>query len=80
MESTIVQLGEIYQQFSTLVQEQNDLVLRIDSQTDNVEMNISEAHAQLLVFMRRISAQRGLLIKVFITLILCFVVFAWIVK
>ncbi|CAH8647702.1 unnamed protein product [Schistosoma intercalatum] len=80
VESTIVQLGEIYQQFSTLVQEQNDLVLRIDSQTDNVEMNISEAHAQLLVFMRRISAQRGLLIKVFITLILCFVVFAWIVK
>ncbi|CAI2735007.1 unnamed protein product [Schistosoma spindalis] len=80
VESTIVQLGEIYQQFSTLVQEQNDLVLRIDSQTDNVEMNISEAHEQLLVFMRRISAQRGLLIKAFITLILCFVVFAWIVK
>ncbi|CAH8567452.1 unnamed protein product [Schistosoma turkestanicum] len=77
VESTIVQLGEIYQQFSTLVQEQNDLVLRIDSQTDNVEMNINEAHAQLLVFMRRISAQRGFLIKAFITIILCFVVFAW---
>ncbi|KAK4474958.1 hypothetical protein MN116_002061 [Schistosoma mekongi] len=80
VESTIVQLGEIYQQFSSLVQEQNDLVLRIDTQTDNVEMNINEAHAQLLVFMRRISAQRGFLIKVFVTIILCFVIFAWIVK
>ncbi|KAH8868079.1 Syntaxin-5 [Schistosoma japonicum] len=80
VESTIVQLGEIYQQFSSLVQEQNDLVLRIDTQTDNAEININEAHAQLLVFMRRISAQRGFLIKVFVTIILCFIVFAWIVK
>ncbi|CAH8642286.1 unnamed protein product [Heterobilharzia americana] len=63
VESTIVQLGEIYQQFSSLVQEQSDLVLRIDSQTDDMEMNISEAHVQLLAFMRRISAQRAFLIK-----------------
>ncbi|VDP85038.1 unnamed protein product, partial [Echinostoma caproni] len=46
VESTIVQLGEIYQQFSSLVREQGDLVTRIDSQTEEAELNMSKRAAE----------------------------------
>lgn len=80
VESTIVQLGEIYQQFSTLVQEQNETVLRIDSHTDNLNWNVSEAHSQLLVYFKHISRRRNFLFKVFAVFLICFILFVWFTK
>ena len=77
VESTIVQLGEIYEQFSTLVHEQGDLVMRIDSTTENAELNIDLAHTKLIDFMRQISTQRAFLLKIFVVVVLCFAFFAW---
>ncbi|THD22487.1 tRNA (guanine(46)-N(7))-methyltransferase [Fasciola hepatica] len=78
VESTIVQLGEIYQQFSTLVREQGDLVTRIDSQTEEADLNIGAAHEQLIAYLRSVSTRRAFIIKVFVAILLCFIVFAWI--
>lgn len=78
VESTIVQLGEIYQQFSSLVREQGDLVTRIDSQTEEADLNIGAAHEQLIAYFRSISTRRAFMVKVFIAILLCFVLFAWI--
>ncbi|TGZ62933.1 hypothetical protein CRM22_007184 [Opisthorchis felineus] len=77
VESTIIQLGEIYQQFSTLVQEQGDMVMRIDSNTEETELNIGSAHEHLLVYLRGVTARRAFMVKVFVTLLICFFLFAW---
>ncbi|GAA35142.2 tRNA (guanine-N7-)-methyltransferase [Clonorchis sinensis] len=63
VESTIIQLGEIYQQFSTLVQEQGDMVMRIDSNTEETELNIGSAHEHLLVYLRGVTARRAFMVK-----------------
>ncbi|KAF6779457.1 hypothetical protein AHF37_01329 [Paragonimus kellicotti] len=77
VESTIVQLGEIYQQFSTLVHEQSDIVTRIDSSTDEAEMNVGSAHEHLLLYFRTISSRRAFMLKVFAVIFICFLLFAW---
>ncbi|KAF7249894.1 hypothetical protein EG68_09774 [Paragonimus skrjabini miyazakii] len=77
VESTIVQLGEIYQQFSTLVHEQSDIVTRIDSSTDEAEVNVGSAHEHLLLYFRTISSRRAFMLKVFAVVFMCFLLFAW---
>ncbi|CAL8101205.1 unnamed protein product [Calicophoron daubneyi] len=78
VESTIVQLGEIYQQFSSLVMEQAEVVTRIDSNVEDTELNIGSAHEHLLAFLRSASARRSFMLKVFGVILICFIIFAWI--
>lgn len=71
-EATIVQLGEIYQQFSYLVKEQGDMVTRIDTNLDDGGLNVEYAHSQLVDFLRHLSSRRGFMLKFFVVLLLIF--------
>uniref|UniRef100_A0A5K3FST4 t-SNARE coiled-coil homology domain-containing protein n=1 Tax=Mesocestoides corti TaxID=53468 RepID=A0A5K3FST4_MESCO len=75
-EATIVQLGEIYQQFSFLVKEQGDLVARIDSNLEDANLNVSFAHDQLAEFLRYVSSRRAFMLKFFAVLMAIFCLFA----
>ncbi len=74
-EATIVQLGEIYQQFSFLVKEQGEMVTRIDTNLEDAGLNVDFAHTELVEFLRQLSTRRAFMLKVFATLLVVFCLF-----
>lgn len=74
MESTLQELGGIFQQLAQMVAEQRDTVQRIEANTEDIELNINEAQNQLLRYYRNISSDRWLMIKIFLTIIFIFLV------
>ncbi|CAO3616239.1 unnamed protein product [Cunninghamella echinulata] len=75
IESTIAELGSIFQQLATMVAEQRETVQRIDQNTDDIEMNVVGAQRELLKYYTNISSNRWLIIKVFVTVIFFFLFF-----
>lgn len=75
IESTIAELGGIFQQLATMVAEQRETVQRIDQNTDDIEMNVIGAQRELLKYYTSISSNRWLLFKIFATIILFFILF-----
>lgn len=74
MESTLQELGGIFQQLAQMVAEQRDTVQRIEANAEDIELNINEAQNQLLRYYRNISSDRWLMIKIFLTIIFIFLV------
>ncbi|KAG0179717.1 cis-Golgi t-SNARE syntaxin [Apophysomyces sp. BC1021] len=75
IESTIAELGGIFQQLATMVAEQRETVQRIDQNTDDIEMNVMGAQRELLKYYTNISSNRWLIIKIFVTIVFFFMVF-----
>ncbi|KAF1804149.1 t-SNARE [Mucor lusitanicus] len=78
IESTIAELGGIFQQLATMVAEQRETIQRIDQNTDDIEMNVLGAQSELLKYYQNISTNRALIIKIFVTIILFFLLFTYI--
>ncbi|CDH53135.1 er-golgi snare complex subunit [Lichtheimia corymbifera JMRC:FSU:9682] len=75
IESTIAELGSIFQQLATMVAEQRETVQRIDQNTEDIEMNVMGAQRELLKYYTNISSNRWLMIKIFATIIFFFLLF-----
>lgn len=75
IESTIVELGGIFQQLAHMVKEQEEMVERIDTNVQDAELNIEAAHTQILKYFQSVSSNRWLIIKVFGVLIFFFIFF-----
>ncbi|XP_050308314.1 syntaxin-5 [Anthonomus grandis grandis] len=75
IESTIVELGGIFQQLAHMVKEQEEMVERIDTNVQDAELNIEAAHAQILKYFKTVSSNRWLMIKVFGVLMFFFIFF-----
>ncbi|KAI8147010.1 t-SNARE [Fennellomyces sp. T-0311] len=75
IESTIAELGGIFQQLATMVAEQRETVQRIDQNTEDIEMNVMGAQRELLKYYTNISSNRWLMIKIFVTIIFFFLLF-----
>ncbi|KAM3172746.1 hypothetical protein ACTXT7_013908 [Hymenolepis weldensis] len=75
-EATIVQLGQIYEQFAFLVREQADVVMRIDGNVEDAAANVDFAHGSLVEFLRNISNRRAFMFKFFAILLAVFCLFA----
>ncbi len=75
VEQTIIELGGMFQQLATMIKEQDEAIQRIDSNIDDVDMNINEAHSELLKYFQSVTSNRWLMIKIFLVLIVFFVVF-----
>ncbi|KAI7887292.1 t-SNARE [Mucor mucedo] len=78
IESTIAELGGIFQQLATMVAEQRETVQRIDQNTDDIEMNVMGAQRELLKYYTSISSNRWLIAKIFVTIVLFFLLFTFI--
>jgi len=76
IESTIVELGGIFQQLALMVREQEEMVQRIDSNVDDAHLNVEAAHDELLRYFRSISSNRWFMLKIFGVLIMFIVIFA----
>ncbi|EME27881.1 Syntaxin-32 [Galdieria sulphuraria] len=77
IESTIVELGQIFQQLATMVSEQGELVERIDSNVQDTLFQVEQGQSQLLRYYHRISSNRWLIVKVFAIMLLF--LFLWVV-
>lgn len=75
IESTIVELGGIFQQLAHMVKEQEEMVERIDTNIQDAELNIDAAHGQILKYFQSVTSNRWLMIKIFAVLILFFIFF-----
>ncbi|KZV87770.1 t-SNARE [Exidia glandulosa HHB12029] len=75
IESTIAELGQIFQQLAGMVAEQRETVQRIDADTVDIASNVSGAQRELLKYYASISSNRWLMLKIFGVLIVFFLVF-----
>ncbi|KAH8552091.1 t-SNARE [Umbelopsis sp. PMI_123] len=75
IETTIAELGSIFQQLATMVAEQRETVQRIEQNTEDIESNIIGANNQLLKYYKSVSSNRWLMIKIFVTIIFFFLLF-----
>ncbi|XP_058058033.1 syntaxin-5 [Anopheles bellator] len=75
IESTIVELGGIFQQLAHMVKEQEEMVERIDGNLQDVELNVEAAHSEILKYFQSVTKNRWLMIKIFGVVILFFIFF-----
>jgi syntaxin 5 len=75
IEQTIVELGDIFTQLATMIRQQEELITRIDGNVDEAAFHIEGAHSELLKYLRSVTSNRWLMIKVFAVLIIFFLIF-----
>ncbi|KAJ1970110.1 Integral membrane protein SED5 [Dispira parvispora] len=75
IESTIAELGGIFQQLAQMVSEQRDVVQRIDANVEDIEMNVTGAQSELLKYYSYVSSNRWLMLKIFAIIIMFVTVF-----
>ncbi|RKP07003.1 syntaxin-5-like protein [Thamnocephalis sphaerospora] len=75
IESTIAELGGIFQQLAHMVAEQRDTVQRIEANVDDMSANISGAQRELLKLYANVTSNRWLMIRIFIVLMVFFFLF-----
>lgn len=65
IETTLVQLGQMFSQFSVLVQRQGEQIERIDARVEETQSNIERAQEELMKYMQSIQGNRSLILKLF---------------
>uniref|UniRef100_S4RQX9 Syntaxin-5 n=1 Tax=Petromyzon marinus TaxID=7757 RepID=S4RQX9_PETMA len=75
IESTIVELGTIFQQLAHMVKEQEEQIQRIDSNVEDTQLNVEAAHSEILKYFQSVTSNRWLMVKVFFILIVFFIIF-----
>lgn len=75
IESTIVELGSIFQQLAVMVKEQEEMVQRIDANVEDTSLNVEAAHSEILRYFQSVTSNRWLMVKVFAVLIVFFIIF-----
>ncbi|KAK9391148.1 syntaxin-5 [Crotalus adamanteus] len=75
IESTIVELGSIFQQLAHMVKEQEETIQRIDANVEDTELNVEGAHMEILKYFQSVSSNRWLMVKIFLILIIFFIIF-----
>jgi len=75
IESTVVELGAIFQQLAHMVKEQEEAVQRIDANVEDTSMNVDAAHTEILKYFQSVTSNRWLMVKVFGVLIAFFLIF-----
>jgi len=75
IESTIVELGTIFNQLTTMVHQQEEMITRIDANVTDTLLNVEAAHESLLQYLASVTNNRWLIIKVFGVLFVFFIIF-----
>ncbi|CAI9771717.1 unnamed protein product [Fraxinus pennsylvanica] len=79
VESTIQELGNIFNQLATLVSQQGEIAIRIDENMDDTVSNVEGAQGALLKYLKSVSSNRWLMIKIFFVVILFLMFFMFFV-
>ncbi|RKF63259.1 Integral membrane protein sed5 [Erysiphe neolycopersici] len=74
IERTISELGGIFSQLASMVSEQNEMIQRIDANTEDVVDNVQGAQRELLKYWSRVSGNRWLVAKMMSVLMAFFLI------
>jgi syntaxin 5 len=69
IQRTIAELGQMFSKMASTIQQQEEMVSRIDSDIDAADMNIKEGTNQLMIYYNSMSSNRKLILKIFLILI-----------
>lgn len=75
IETAIVEIGQVMRQLGNMVAEQHDTVMRIDSNIESAELSIESAHGEIMKYFQSVTNNRWLMVKVFGTLVIFFIIF-----
>lgn len=75
IESTIVELGSIFQQLAHMVKEQEETIQRIDENVLGAQLDVEAAHSEILKYFQSVTSNRWLMVKIFLILIVFFIIF-----
>ncbi|GLJ41619.1 hypothetical protein SUGI_0861400 [Cryptomeria japonica] len=75
VESTIMELSNIFKQLATMVAQQGEIAIRIDENMDETLANVEGAQGALLNYLNWISSNRWLMVKIFFVLIIFLTIF-----
>lgn len=75
IEATINELGAIYQQLAHMIAQQGESIQRIDLNIESMQVNVQRGQAQLRKYLRSVSNNRWLMIKMFAVLLLFSIVY-----
>ncbi|XP_053133669.1 syntaxin-5 [Hemicordylus capensis] len=75
IESTIVELGSIFQQLAHMVKEQEETIQRIDANVEDAQLNVEAAHTEILKYFQSVTSNRWLMVKIFLILVVFFIIF-----
>lgn len=75
IESTIVELGSIFQQLAHMVKEQEETIQRIDENVLGAQLDVEAAHSEILKYFQSVTSNRWLMVKIFLILIIFFIIF-----
>jgi len=75
IESTIVELGGIFQQLAHMIKEQEEVMVRIDANVEDAALNVEAGHAEILKYFKNVTSNRWLMVKIFGVLIIFFIFF-----
>lgn len=76
VQRTIAELGQMFSKMASSLQQQEELVSRIDSNVDDADMHIKDGTSQLLIYYKSISSNRKLMLKIFLILIVFGIIMA----
>lgn len=69
IQRTIAELGQIFTRMASTIQQQEEMVSRIDSDIDTADFHIKEGTNQLMIYYKSISSNRKLILKIFAILL-----------
>ena len=75
IERTIGDLAGLFSQLTTMISAHDDLVRRIDHNVEDVEANVLGAQDQLMRYMSSVGSNRWLMIRMFLVMIVFFLIF-----
>jgi len=79
IEAAVNEIGELFQDFSRIVHEQDELVVRIDTNVDEALSNVEAGSNELMRYLASLSSNRGLILKIFGILFFFLIFFGFVV-
>ncbi|KEG11778.1 putative syntaxin 5 [Trypanosoma grayi] len=79
LEATVVEVGELFNDFARLVHEQDEIVLRIDTDVDSALRHVNAGSNELMRYLANLSSNRGLILKIFGVLFFFLLFFGFVV-
>lgn len=79
IEAAVQEVGELFNDFTRLVQEQEEVVLRIDTDVDTAVRHVNAGSNELMRYLTNLSSNRGLILKVFAMLFFFLMLFGLLV-
>ena len=79
IEAAVNEVGEMFQDFTRLVHEQEEMVVRIDTDVDDAVRDVDAGSSELMRYLSNLSSNRGLILKIFAVLFVFLLFFGFVV-